>query len=224
MKSSNSLKQVAPPPDVDRKGALAKPFLIPAYKSVAKYVRITPKYHHTLTNICFLIFARIRAKFRLFLLSWSVFYFQFTRSNLGEQVSLKRISVQFLVAFLFWFLITFSFSWLTFSLQLADFFSAADETFQTFFFFVGKLSEEIFKQNSKFLFFVSCVQNFFTLNTKKSNRFSNENQTEIRRKILKFKPKLNHKLKQNFQNEINSQSKTKIKISEPKPKLAQEIS
>ena len=58
----------------------------------------------------------------------------------------------------------------------------------------------------------------------KLNQFSTENQTEIRRKILKFKPKLNHKLKQNFQNEINSQSKTKIKISEPKPKLAQEIS
>ena len=43
-----------------------------------------------MTNICFLIFAQIRAKFRLFLLSWSVFYFQFTRSILGEQVSLNR--------------------------------------------------------------------------------------------------------------------------------------
>ena len=43
-----------------------------------------------MTNICFLIFAQIRAKFRLFLLCWSVFYFQFTRSNLGEQVSLNK--------------------------------------------------------------------------------------------------------------------------------------
>ena len=81
---------MAPPPDVFGKVALAKTFLIPAYKSVAKYVRITPKYHHTLTNICFLIFAQIRAKFRLFLLCWSVFYFQFTRSILGEQVSLNK--------------------------------------------------------------------------------------------------------------------------------------
>ena len=90
LKSSIPLKQVAPPPDVSRKVALAKTFLIPAYKSVAKYVRISPKYHHTLTNICFLIFAQIRAKFRLFLLCWSVFYFQFTRSILGEQVSLNK--------------------------------------------------------------------------------------------------------------------------------------
>jgi len=82
---------VAPPPDVFGKVALAKPFLIPAYKSVAKYVRITPKYHHTLTNICFRIFAQIRAKFPLFLLCWSVFYFQFTRLILGEQVSLSKI-------------------------------------------------------------------------------------------------------------------------------------
>ena len=48
----------------------------------------------------------------------------------------------------------------------------------------------------------------------------NQNQNNF----LKFKSKLNHKLKQNFQNKINFQSKTKIKISEPKPKLAQEIS
>ena len=90
MKSSKPLKQVAPPPVVNRKGALAKPFLIPAYKSVAKYLWISPKYHHTPTNICFLILGQIRAKFRLFLLCWSVFYFQFTRSNLGEQVSLNK--------------------------------------------------------------------------------------------------------------------------------------
>jgi hypothetical protein len=38
LKSSNSFKQVAPPPDVFGKVALAKTFLIPAYKSVAKYV------------------------------------------------------------------------------------------------------------------------------------------------------------------------------------------
>ena len=49
-------------------------------------------------------------------------------------------------------------------------------------------------------------------------------QTKTKIKFLKFKSKLNHKLKQNFQNKINFQSKTKIKISEPKPKLAQEIS
>ena len=49
-------------------------------------------------------------------------------------------------------------------------------------------------------------------------------QTKTKINFLKFKSKLNHKLKQNFQNEINSQSKTKIKITEPKPKLAQEIS
>lgn len=90
IKSSNPPIQVAPPPDVSRKVALAKTFLIPAYKSVAKYLWISPKYHHTLTNICFRMFARIRAKFRLFLLSWSVFYFQFIRSNLGEQVSLNK--------------------------------------------------------------------------------------------------------------------------------------
>ena len=90
MKSSKPLKQVAPPPDVSRKVALAKTFLIPAYKSVAKYVWISSKYHHIMTNICFLIFAQIRAKFRLFLLCWSVFYFQFTRSILGEQVSLNK--------------------------------------------------------------------------------------------------------------------------------------
>ena len=90
MKSSKPLKQVAPPPDVSRKVALAKTFLIPAYKSVAKYIWISSKYHHIMTNICFLIFAQIRAKFRLFLLSWSVFYFQFIRSNLGEQVSLNK--------------------------------------------------------------------------------------------------------------------------------------
>ena len=87
---SNPLKQVAPPPDVSRKVALAKTFLIPAYKSVAKYLWISPKYHHTLTNICFRIFAQIRSEFRLFLLCWSVFYFQFTRSILGEQVSLNK--------------------------------------------------------------------------------------------------------------------------------------
>ena len=90
VKSSIPLKQVAPPPDVSRKVALAKTFLIPAYKSVAKYGWISSKYHHTMTNTCFLIFAQIRAKFRLFLLCWSVFYFQFTRSILGEQVSLNK--------------------------------------------------------------------------------------------------------------------------------------
>ena len=47
-------------------------------------------YHHIMTNICFLIFAQIRAKFRLFLLCWSVFCFQFIRSILGEQVSLNK--------------------------------------------------------------------------------------------------------------------------------------
>mgnify|MGYP003522232922 CR=1 FL=1 len=90
LKSSIPLKQVAPPPDVSRKVALAKTFLIPAYKSVAKYIWISSKYHHIMTNIRFLIFGQIRAKFRLFLLCWSVFYFQFTRSNLGEQVSLNK--------------------------------------------------------------------------------------------------------------------------------------
>ena len=44
-----------------------------------------------MTNICFPIFGQIRAKFRLFLLCWSVFYFQFTRSNPGEQVSLNKM-------------------------------------------------------------------------------------------------------------------------------------
>ena len=166
LKSSNPLKQVAPPPDVSRKVALAKTFLIPAYKSVAKYVWINSKYHHIMTNICFLIFAQIRAKFRLFLLCWSVFYFQFTRSNPGEQVSLNKNFCSALDCISILIFDNFFIFWLTFSLQLTDFFSAADETFQTFFFFVGKLSEEIFKQNSKFLFFVSCVQNFFTLNTK----------------------------------------------------------
>ena len=43
-----------------------------------------------MTNICFLIFAQIRAKFRLFLLCWVCIYFQFIRSNLGEQVSLNK--------------------------------------------------------------------------------------------------------------------------------------
>ena len=90
LKSSNPLKQVAPPPDVFGKVALAKTFLIPAYKSVAKSLWISSKYHHIMTNFCFPIFAQIRAKFRLFLLCWSVFYFQFTRSILGEQVSLNK--------------------------------------------------------------------------------------------------------------------------------------
>ena len=157
LKSSISLKQVAPPPDVFGKVALAKTFLIPAYKSVSQFVWISSKYHHTMTNIFFRIFAQIRAKFRLFLLSWSVFYFQFTRSNLGEQVSLNKNFCSALGCIFSLLFDNFFIFWLTFSLQLADFFSAADKTFQTFFFFVGKLSEEIFKQNSKSLFFVSCV-------------------------------------------------------------------
>ena len=90
VKSLTPLKQVAPPPDVSRKVALAKTFLIPAYKSVAKSLWIISKNHHIMTNICFRIFAQIRAKFRLFLLCWSVLYFQFTRSNLGKQVSLNK--------------------------------------------------------------------------------------------------------------------------------------
>ena len=122
LKSSNPLKQVAPPPDVSRKVALAKTFLIPAYKSVAKYVWISSKYHHIMTNICFLIFGQIRAKFRLFLLCWSVFYFQFTRSILGEQVSLNK-NFSPALGYIFSLLFdNFFISWLTFSLQLADFF------------------------------------------------------------------------------------------------------
>lgn len=171
-----------------------------------------------MTNICFLIFAQIRAKFRLFLLCWSVFYFQSTRSNLGEQVSLNKNFCSALGCISILIFDNFFISWLTFSLQLADSFSAADETFQTFFFFVGKLFWKLFKQNSKPLFFVSCVQKFFTLNTKKLNRFSHETQIKIRRKFSKVKPKLNHKLKQNlqkpnrnprknFQNQIKPQSK-----------------
>ena len=64
VKSLTPLKQVAPPPDVSRKVALAKTFLIPAYKSVAKYLWISSKHHHIMTNICFLILAQIRARFR----------------------------------------------------------------------------------------------------------------------------------------------------------------
>ena len=114
---------MAPPPDVFGKVALAKTFLIPAYKSVAKYLWISPKYHHTLTNICFRIFAQIRSKFCLFILCWSVFYFQFTRSNLGEQVSLNKIFCSLSVTFSFCFLITFLFSWLTFFTSTRRFFS-----------------------------------------------------------------------------------------------------
>ena len=40
---------------------------------------------------------------------------------------------------------------------------------------------------------------FFHPEHEKLNQFSNGNQTKIKRKILKFKPQLNHKLKQNFQ-------------------------
>ena len=153
-----------------------------------------------MTNISFLSLAQIRAKFRLFLLSWSVFYFQFTRSNLGEQVSLNKnfcSALGYIFSLLFDNFFIFLTNFFHFNSQI--FSQLPMKTFQTFFFFVGKLSEEIFKQNSKSLFFVSCVQKFFTLNTKNLNRLSNENQTQIRRKISKFKSKLNHKLKQNFQ-------------------------
>ena len=153
-----------------------------------------------MTNICFLIFVQICAKFRLFLLCWSVFYFQFTRSNLGEQVSLNKnfcSSLGYIFSLLFDNFFIFLTNFFHFNSQI--FSQLPMKTFQTFFFFVGKLSEEIFKQNSKPLLFVSCVQKFFTRNTKNLNQFSNENQTQIRRKIFNFKPKLNHKLKQNFQ-------------------------
>ena len=158
LKSSIPLKQVAPPPDVSRKVALAKTFLIPAYKSVAKYVWISSKYHHIMTNICFLIFAQIRAKFRLFLLCWSVFYFQFTRSNLGEQVSLNKnfcSALGYIFSLLFDNFFIFLTNFFHFNSQI--FSQLPMKTFQTFFFFVGKLSEEIFKKNSKSLFFVLCV-------------------------------------------------------------------
>ena len=157
LKSSKPFKQVAPPPDVSRKVALAKTFLIPAYKSVAKYVWISSKYHHIMTNICFRIFAQIRAKFRLFLLCWSVFYFQFTRSILGEQVSLNKIFCSLSVTFSFYFLITFLFSWLTFFTSTRRFFLSCRWKLFKLFFFVGKLFWKLFKQNSKSLFFVSCV-------------------------------------------------------------------
>ena len=148
---------MAPPPDVSRKVALAKTFLIPAYKSVAKYIWISSKYHHIMTNICFLIFAQIRAKFRLFLLSWSVFYFQFICSNLGEQVSLNKkfcsalgcISILIFDSF-FIFLTDICF------LTHRFFLSCRWKLFKLFF-FVGKLFWKLFKQNSKSLFFVSCV-------------------------------------------------------------------
>lgn len=133
LKSSIPFKQVAPPPDVSRKVALAKTFLILAYKSVAKYVWISSKYHHIMTNICFLIFAQIRAKFRLFLLCWSVFYFQFTRSNLGKQVSLNKNFCSALGCISVLLFDNFFIFWLTFSLQLTDFFLSCRWNFSNFF-------------------------------------------------------------------------------------------
>ena len=170
-----------------------------------------------MTNISFLSLAQIRAKFRLFLLSWSVFYFQFTRSILGEQVSLNKnfcsaLGYIFVLLFdnFFIFLTDFQLSILRFFLSLlVKHFQTFSKTFQTNF-------------TTSLLWFM-CT-NFLHPEHEKIQLILQRKLNQNQNNFLKFKSKLNHKLKKNFQNKINFQSKTKIKISEPKPKLAQEIS